>query len=179
MLRLWLFVGIATTALAFGGCGTSATDRGGERSFSDPAGDQYLQPGCGDIRRLAVSENRGLIDLTVEIRSLTCLAVVLLDTDEDRHIDYSLEFRRNMSSAATVETVWRWSTDNLLSDARVKLRGASRQGDRYSLRFAAAAIGVKRALGFEAHIDGRIPTLVTDSAPDDPDSWFTYRLSGG
>ena len=177
--RRWLPLMVALAAIVvseFAAAGTDGTD---VRSYRDPVGDQYLQPGCGDIRRLTVSDRRGVIALTVEIRGLKCLAVVFLDTDRDRHIDYSLLFRRNMSSRGTVEEVWHWAADDRLSDARAKLLGASRKGDRYTFSFGAAAVGVKRAFGFEAHIDGHIPSLVTDSAPDDPDGWFTYRLTGG
>jgi len=169
---------MALASVVVCGVAASGTDGTDERSYHDPVGDQYLQPGCGDIQRLTVSDSRRVIALTVEIRGLKCLAVVFLDTDRDRHIDYSLLFRRNMSSRATVEDIWHWAADDLLSDARAKLLGALRTRDGYTFRFHAGAIGVKSAFAFEAHIDGHMPSLVTDSAPDDPGGWFTYRLTG-
>ena len=169
--RVPLLLAALAAAVACGAASRLAT-------YPDPVGDQEVEPGCGDIRGLTVSDSRGVITLGVEIRSLRCLGVVLLDTNRDRHIDYSILFRRTMTSRASVDEVSHWAVDDTLSAARSKLSSASRRGDRYTFRFRAAAVGVKRAFGFEAHIDGRFMPDVADWAPADHEGWFTYRLTG-
>jgi hypothetical protein len=144
--------------------------------YRDPVGDQTLPR--GDITRIAVSENRGIITLTLDIPGLRRIAILNIDVDRNRHIDYSLDLRRSMSSKADI-AIWRWAADDTLTDAAAKFLSASRHGERYTYRFRSSALGIQRAFGFQAHILGPALGEVTDWAPDDPQGWFTHRLTRG
>jgi hypothetical protein len=171
----------ALAAIVICGVAAGATNATDAMGYPDPAGDQQVEPRCGDIRGITVSDSRGVITLTVNIKAFKCGEVVVaLDTDRDGHWDYVLGFHRNTSSRAEIDHFWPIAADDSIGDdASWKILSVWHHGDRYSFRFRAVAVGVKRAFGFEAHLNGRYMSDVVDTAPDYPKDWFTYRLVGG
>ena len=172
--RRWSPLLAAVAALVICGLAGAALLGGEAMAYRDAVGDQ--ERGSSDITGFTVSDSRGLITLKVAIRRLSHTAVVYLDMNRDKRIDHSLLFWRGMTSKADIEA-WRWAPNGNLTDAVPKIASASRRGDEYTFRFRAAAFGVNRAFGFEAHILGRALGEVTDWAPDDSQGWFTYRLT--
>lgn len=123
----------------------------------------------------------GSVTFTVDVKAFTCGEVIVaLDTDRDGHWDYDVGFRRNTSSRAGIDHFWPIAADDSIGDnAARKILSVRHHGDSYTSRFRAAAIGVKRGFGFEAHLNGIYMSDVVDTAPDYPRDWFTYRLGGG
>jgi hypothetical protein len=174
-----LLLALAATVIC--GVAAAATNATDAKSYPDPVGDQQVEPRCGDIRGLAVSDSRGVISLTVNIKGFKCgQGIVILDTDRDGHWDYDLGFHRNTNTRADIDQFWPIAADDSIGDdASWKILSVWHHGDRYTFRFRAAAVRVKRAFQFEAHLNGIYMSDVVDTAPDYPKDWFTYRLTGG
>jgi hypothetical protein len=171
----------ALAAIVICGVAAAATSATDAKSYPDPAGDQEAEPRCGDIRGLTLSDRRGLISLTITIEDFRCgQVIVILDTNRDGHWDYDLGFHRNTNTRADIDQFWPIAADDSIGDdVSWKILSVWHHGDSFTFRFRAAAVGVKRAFQFEAHLNGIYMSDVVDTAPNYPQDWFTYRLTGG
>jgi len=160
---------------------SAATTATAAKRYADPVGDQQVEARCGDIRGITVSDSRAVLTLTVTIKGFTCGQVIVeFDTDRDRHWDYDLGFHRSTNSRADVDHFWPIGPDDTIrDDVSWKILSVWHHGDNYTLRVRPAAIGVKRAFNFKAHLNGHYMGDVVDTAPDYPRDWLTYRLVGG
>ncbi|HET7450837.1 MAG TPA: hypothetical protein VFJ78_09580 [Gaiellaceae bacterium] len=178
MARCLLFIVAAAVWLPVVAAGSAQSPAASR--YPDPLGDQAVEPRCGDISGLVVSDRRSVVELTVNIRAFRCgEAIVALDTDRDGRWDYDLGFRGTTGSRGAIDHFWPIGADDSIGpDVRKKILSVLHRGDGYTFRFRARDLGVKRAFGFEAHLNGRYMSDVVDTAPDYPKDWFTYRLTG-
>jgi len=165
----------ALAAIVASGAAIAASNAIVAKTYPDPVGDQRVEARCGDIRGLTVSDSRGVIGLTVNIKGFKCgQLLVTLDTDRDGHWDYDLGFHRNTNSRTDIDQFWAIADDDTITDdVSWKILSVWHHGDSYTFRFRAVAVRVKRAFGFAAHLNGVYMSDVVDTAPDRPKAWFT------
>jgi len=149
-----------------------------EKSYRDAVGD--AEAGHGDITGVWISDSKGVVTFSTDVKNLHDTLVVDFDTDCDGHDNYTISLwargKAQLYRLNTNDEMFKITAPKIVRTPSRHLTGAT----AYTFHFTSKRFGGTTAFFFEAHVDTPRFADVSDWAPngaDDGAHWYYDLLS--